>query len=800
MILNYFLVALRSLKKNLLHSTINITGLGIGIAAVVMIFSYVRFELSFDKHFQDYERIHRISLSFPDGELERSIATNYPIVHRTFPSRFPEIEKSTRLFNAQFSGSKNYIQIDKEVFPNQKVFYGDSTFFEVFQFKLISGNPSNALSGADKVVITEDAALRYFGASDCVGKIINLNDTEDFMISGVIENIPLNTHFHFDVLVTMENHPFEKHAEWNGLVFATYFLLNEDVDLDEFSSKIGDYLVDVRGEGDPEQEKALRKLMPIIPLSDIHLNSHREMELEANGDAKYVILFTSIAIFILLIACINYINLATSYSMERAREVGLRKIFGAYRSNLIYQFLGESLLVSFIAFLMALGIIELFRPYFNGLVNMKLSYSFFFAERTWLYYILFLLGISLISGFYPAIFLSRFMPEQVLKGKFSRSLSATRFKKILVVFQFYISVFLIIGSLVVYNQLEYMLSKNLGIEKEHIVAIPFYNSEMVQQSETIKEKMREHHSIINGTAVSQLPISIDFTEGVSNNMTYSDEDVEMFFLHADKDFFRTMGLEIEEGKFFAREYSKENSEYIVNKAGMLALGEDPESLFSRNIRIKHGGITLGPIIGLVDDFNFASLHDQIGPLVISQNPSYYNYLLFKLQPGDPTETLAYMKNTLREIVPGMPFEYQFLDQEFDNIYKSEIKLSRIVSVFTVLAIFIASIGLFGLSAYDTMQRTKEIGVRKVLGSTTAQVVALFLKENIKLIFISMIIGIPSSYLIMNAWLQDFAYRIHIGLSIILVAVVFVLGVTFLTVAYHAARAAFINPSDTLRYE
>jgi putative ABC transport system permease protein len=283
-------------------------------------------------------------------------------------------------------------------------------------------------------------------------------------------------------------------------------------------------------------------------------------------------------------------------------------------------------------------------------------------------------------------------------------------------------------------------------------------------------------------------------------MTYSDEDVEVFFLHTDKDFFATMGLEILKGKLFTREYSEENSEYIVNRAGMHALGEDPESLFNRSIRIKHGGITLGPVVGLVDDFNFASLHEQIGPLVISQNPSWYSYLLFKLQTGDPTETLAYMKNTLKEIVPGMPFEYKFLDQEFDNLYKTEIRLSRIVTIFTVLAIFIACIGLFGLSAYDTMQRTKEIGVRKVMGSSTAQVVSLFLKENIRLIIISLVIAIPSSYWVMNIWLQDFAYRINIGFSIILMAMIFVLGITLLTVTYHAVRAAFINPSETLRYE
>ncbi len=800
MISNYFLVALRSLKKNLLHSFINIVGLSIGIAAVIMIYSYVRFELSFDRHFKNYERIHRISLSFPEGELEREAATNYPVVHRTFPDQFPEIEKSTRLFNSQFSGKKNYIRADDQVFSEQLIYYGDSTFFDVFQFDLLSGNPNVALTGAGKVVLTLDAALRYFGTFDCLGKMLNVNDTEEFMVSGVLRNIPLNTHFHFDLLVTMDNHPFEKLAEWNGMVFTTYFLLKERTDVGLLSSKIGNYLAETRGGGDPDMEEAYRNLMTFMPLKDIHLYSQKEMELEANGNITYVVLFSSIAIFILLIACINYINLATSHSLERAREVGLRKIFGAYRKNLIFQFLGESLMVSFLAFLMAIGIVEMFRPYFNMLVGEHFSYGFFFKDQAWLIYLLFILGIGIFAGIYPAVFLSRYMPNQVLKGKFLKSRTATRMRKTLVVFQFYISIFLIIGALVVYNQLEYMLSKNLGIDREHIIAIPFFNAEMLGQSEAIKDKMKEHHNIISGSAVSQLPINIDLSEGVSNNMKYQPEDVTMFFLHADRDFFQTMGIEIQAGDMFRKEYSSEQTEYIVNKAGMYALGETTETLFARNIRVKHGGITLGPIIGLVDDFNFASLHDQIGPLVISQNPNWYKYLLFKIRPGDPTATLQYMKVTLKEIVPGMPFEYQFLDQEFDRLYKSEIKLSRIVSVFTFLALFIACIGLFGLTAFDTMQRTKEIGVRKVMGSSALQIVILFLKENIKLITISMLIAIPSGYLIMDRWLQDFAYRIDIGVSIVVIAVFSVIGVTLLTVTYHAVRTAFINPSETLRYE
>jgi putative ABC transport system permease protein len=576
--------------------------------------------------------------------------------------------------------------------------------------------------------------------------------------------------------------------------------MNEDTDITAFSAKVGDYLVKILGDDNVERELGLRNMMPLMPISEIHLKSHKEMELEANGDTKYVILFSSIAFFILMIACINYINLSTSHSLERAREVGLRKIFGAFRRNLIYQFLGESMLLSFIAFMLALGIIEIFRPYFNMLINMQLSYSFFFKDLTWVYYVMAIFGISVLAGLYPALFLSRFMPEQVLKGKFSRSLGAIRFRKSLVVFQFFISIFLIIGSIVVYTQLDYMLSKDLGIDKQHVVSIPFYNTEMVRQSETIKGKLRDHHSIVTGSAVSQLPVNIDFTEGVSNNMSYSEDDVEMFFLHADKDFFETMGVELFAGSMFSREYSRDYTEYIVNEAGMHVLEENLETIFDRQIRIKHPGITLGSIIGVVDDFNFASLHDQIGPLVISQNPPWYNYLLIKLQPGNPTEALAHIKETMKEIVPGMPFEYQFLDQEFDKLYKTEIRLSRIVSVFTFLAIFIACIGLFGLSAYDTIQRTKEIGIRKVMGSSTGQVVQLFLRENVKLIIVAIVLAIPLSYFFMNSWLQDFAYRIQIGVDIILIAILFVLGITVITVTYHAIKAAIINPSNTLRYE
>lgn len=800
MFYNYILLTFRGLRKNVLHSFINVIGLSVGIVAVIMIFSYVRFELSYDKHFPDHDRICRISLAFPEGALEREIATNYPVVHRTFPSEFPEIEVSTRLQNAQFSGNRNYIRIEEDIFPDQRIYYGDSTFFEMFQVPLLAGDPGKALTGIDRAVITREAAMRYFGTINCLGRWIKLNDQRDFLVSGIMSSIPANTHFHFDVLVAMGSHPWEKQSEWNGLTFSTYFKLREGVKVHDFERKIQNYLIGLSAAKNPEGSGEAEFSMPLMPISHIHLKSHKEMELEANSDSKYVFLFSSIALFILLIACVNYINLATSRSLERAKEVGLRKIFGAYRRHLIFQFLGESIIICVIAFLLSLGMIELCRPYFMRLVDMQMSYSFFFNGLAWMYYVLFIIMLSLLAGLYPSLYLSRFMPDQVLKGKFSRSRSAVRFRKSLVVFQFFISIFLIVGSLVIYRQLDYMLSKDLGIDKDHIVAIPFYNNEMSRQSETIKARMKAHHSIINGCAVSQLPINIDFSEGISNTMSWSTDDPEMFFLHADRDFFQTMGVELVEGKMFTGDYSEHYSEYIVNRAGMQILSENPETLFARNIRIKHDGITLGPVIGIVEDFNFASLHDDIGPLVISQNPIWYSYLLFKMQAGNPAETLTYMKETLQEIVPEAPFEYQFLDQEFDNLYKTEHKINNVVSIFTILAIFIACIGLFGVSAYETIQRTKEVGIRKVLGSSALQVVRLFIIENIRLVVISILIAIPTSYYLMNNWLRDFAYRIQIRIELILPAILFVLAITIITVTYHAIKAALINPSETLRNE
>ena len=766
-----------------------------GIAVFVMIFTYVRFETSYDKHFENSERIYRISLSFPEDALERAIATNFPVVHRTFPDLFPEIEKSTRIFNDQFSGSKCYLTIDNKQFSDEKLYYADSTFFEVFKFNFISGKSIDALNGKNKVVITQEAAFKYFGNSDCIGKPILLNNKVEYLVSGVIESLPSNTHFNFDVLASMESHPWEKDAEWNGLVFATYFLLYDGTDIAPLNKKIDDHLISLNKSAGDDHVR-----MPLIPITEIHLNSHMDMELEANGEYRYVMIFSLIAIFILIIACINYINLATSRGMDRAREVGLRKVFGAYRWNLIVQFIGESMIMVIASFIVSIGVVSLVSPYFNDLINTNFSFWFFYDERYWIYYLLGAVLLGIIAGIYPAFFLSRYKPEQVMKGKYNRSKPGIRLRKSLVITQFFISVVLIIGSLVVYRQLDYMMSKDLGMVKDHVIAIPFNNSILTGRLENVKENFTSHHSILSGTAVSQLPINVTFSEGLSDNMSYSDEDVDMNIIHVDKDFFKTMDIQVELGKEFTRSYSPDHTEYMVNKAGMDLLGEDNSSILNRNIRMKHGGVTLGPIVGVVGDFNFASLHNDIGPLAISQNPGWYEWLLFRVNPTDLNATISFMKSKWETTVPELPFEFSFLDQEFDRIYRTEQKLSEVFIIFTTVAILIACFGLFGLSSFETLQRTKEIGIRRVLGATAVQVVLLFIKENIKLVIIALFLAIPFGYYIMDSWLQGFAFRINIGISTLVIASLFVMMITVLTVTYHAIRTSIKDPSTTLRYE
>jgi putative ABC transport system permease protein len=799
MIRNYLLVAFRSIFRNRLHSLINIAGLALGIAGGILIFSYVQYELSYDSYHKNSDRIYRVTLHVSSEDDEAIFATNYPNVYREMLPNFPEIEYSTRLLDRGFSGTSETVRVDDKVFINQTIYHADSTFFRVFQYRMLAGNPEYALNGLNKAVVTKSTALRYYGTTDVLGKRLTINDGEEFAISGVMEDVPGNTHFNFNMLLTMGNLYWEKQANWNGLIFSTYFLLREGSTPESVTARINQFFENDKRFKDPaESKKKIR--MPLQPIEDIHLTSHMRFELLPNSEYKYVIIFSSIAIFIILIACINYINLATARAMERAREVGLRKAFGAYRTNLVIQFLGESLITVAIAFIAALGIIELMRPSFNELTDMNFSYAIFFSNGIWIKYLTLLVVIALISGLYPAFILSGFKPDRVLKGQFKKSKTGNLLRKNLVVFQFLISVFLIIGSLVIYKQMNHIRNKNLGIDKDQIVVVQMQSRDVKRNHVTIKSELEKYHNILSSTAVSQVPINVTLSEGISFNMGWSNEDPQFNYLETDKDFFETMGVEIVRGFGFTREYSEDYTDYLVNEAGSELLRSADEDILGKNIRVKHDGITLGPIVGVVKDFNFASLHNDIGPLVICQNPGRYSALLFKIRSENIDETLSFMDSKWKELSNGTPFDYSFLDEEFDRIYKTENRAGQLFIAFMVMAIFIACIGLFGLTSYSTIQRTKEVGIRKALGSTVFGITCMFLKENIRLIIIAFVMAIPLGYYFMLQWLADFAYKINLDWKIFLFAGSVVLIIAVITVSFHAIKAALINPADSLRYE
>jgi len=796
MIRNYFMIALRTLSRNKLHVFINISGLAIGLTSVILIVSYVNFEFSYDRFFNDFDRVYRLITHEQDKTEDTYSTAIYPNFHREVPPLMPEIEYSTRLMNRGFFGITDLIRVDTDLFPEQKVYYGDSTFFNVFSFELLHKSTEYPLSGKGSAILPRSVARRYFGRENAVGEIIKLNEREEFAITGIMEDIPENCHFHFDVLLAMENNYWEPQSDWNGSIFTTYFKLRPGSKPEILRDKINDYLLNHEEVSKFIGENFLMEVF-LQPVDRIHLHSNYPDELEANNNYQYVLIFLTIALFILLVAGVNYINLETARSVERAREVGLRKVFGAGKNDLIRQFLGESFFFVFIAFLISIVLLELGRPFFNHLIGIPFNFSFFFSGDNFLYILSILVVLALLAGLYPAMVLSGYRPEQVLKGRFSKSKRGVLLRKSLVILQFVISATLILGSLVIYQQMEYLKNKNLGFQKDQIIVVPMSTNDVWKNQHLIKSEFTKHSHILTGAAISQIPINVTFMEGISFNMGYSVEDPMFHTLEADPDIFETLGLEFHYGRSFNLKYSETRTEYILNEVGMKLLGED---IINKQIRVKHGGVTLGPVVGVVNDFNFTSLHTPIAPLVICQNPARYQFLLFKVNTEDIEITLSYMKLTWDQLFPNLPFDYQFLSQTYNDLYRLEAKAGNIMLSFTIIAIVIAFSGLFGLSSFAALRRTKEVGIRKVMGSSAGSLIFLFIRENLRLILVAFMLAVPAGYLFMNKWLEGFAYRIRIGLDIFLVALGSVILIAVISILYQAIKAAMTNPVETLRYE
>lgn len=793
MLKNYLKIAWRNLLKYKGYSFINVLGLAVGVAACVLIFRYVSHELSYDKFHDNSDRIYRVTYDTPKRHVAVTPSVASPMLQRTFP----EVQAGVRIFAAGLF-SPVVLQHGKNVFEESSFAYADSSFFDVFSFKVLAGDSKKALTRPNTMVISSDLARKYFGSENPVGRTLLLNNEQEYEVTAVIEEMPSNSHFQFDIitsLTSIQGWDQLTDEEMRGQQFLTYVILREGVSASELEQKINAYA----HQRFPEERESEFRL---LPLTDIHLYSNLYAEVQPQGDIRYVMAASAIAILILIIACINYMNLATARSARRSREVGIRKVLGSDRRNLIGQFYGESALLVGLALLLAMFLVELFLPLFNQMTGQWLEAGY---SDPGLWGMLILTGVSVtfLAGSYPAVVLSGFNPASVLKGTGTLDEGNVNLRKTLVVFQFAVSIFLIVGTLVIYQQVNFIQDKELGFKKDNVIALTSYN-EVESRFEAFKSELMQNPGVENVTMASDTPV--DIVAGFSIDVEGVEEDPNLVIngLVVHPEFNQTMNIDILAGRDLRPgDYTAVNPEeeepvfaFLVNEAAVRTFGLEPEEIVGRKASMDERN---GIVVGVVEDFHFAPLHREIEPLVIFPQTGF-NKLLVSFLSDNTRQTLEQTREVWQSLFPALPFEYEFLDQEYDALYRQEQRVGNIFSSFAFLAIFVASLGLFGLASYMVEQRTKEIGVRKVFGATIADIVGLFSRDFVLLVLIGFALVVPVSWYVMSQWLQGFAYRITIGADIFLLAGGAALVIALLTVAWQSIKAAVANPVDSLKSE
>jgi putative ABC transport system permease protein len=805
---NYLKTALRSLSKHKGYSLINILGLAIGMATCLLIILYVNHELSYDSFNEDADRIFRICFSGNLGGRDFNLSMAPAPMADFILKTYPEIEAAVRLYD---QGSM-IVQYGENSFKEDRIVFADAAFFDLFSIPLVKGDPQTALKEPHTLVLSRKTAEKYFRDENPVGKTLNLDNRKDFKITGVFEEIPDNSHFHYDILLSMESHEDSRNQIWLSMEYPTYIRLREgaeyeilDAKLDELIQKYAvPQMSAFMGTSKDEPAGDIRIVAEYFlqPLRSIHLHSDLLGELEPTSDAKYVYIFSAIALFIMIIAAINFMNLSTARSAGRAKEVGIRKVLGSFRKQLINQFLTESTVLSIISMIGALILVSLTMPFFN-----RLSGKSFSLEDLGQSSMIFLvLAITILSGFlaggYPAFLISGFRPVNVLKGRIRTGVKAGWLRSGLVVFQFTASTILIIGTFIVCNQLRFIQNKKLGFDKEQVVIL---NDTYLlgRQVETFKNSVLAYPEIVSGTITDYLPIipSSRNTTGI-----FPDGDKEsrraspMQNWIVDHDYIQTMGMNVVEGRGFSKEHATDVEAAVINQAMARQFGwERPlEHTVGRGTSIQ-GGFEIYRVIGVVEDFHYDSLRENIGPLMMFLGRSTGS-MSFRFKTDDIVKTIGILEKEWRRYLSTAPFNYTFLDERFSTMYRSERRVGKIFGMFATLAVFIGCLGLFGLAAFTAEQRTKEIGIRKILGATPPGIVSLLMREFMILIAVANMIAWPVGYFVMNRWLMDFAYRISIGAWIFVSSGILTLCIATLTVICQAIKAALMNPVDSLRYE
>jgi putative ABC transport system permease protein len=808
---NYIKTAFRSLYKNKGFTAINILGLALGLATCLLIVFYVVDELSYDRYNTKADRIYRVNEDLKLGENKVQYAVAMPPLAKTLKAEYPYVEDATRIKRAGTThvkkGSINIVE--------NNVAFADASIFNVFTLPMISGDPKTALLDPSTVVITESIAKKYFNTTNVVGKFILFNDHENFKVTGVIKDIPKQSHFNFDFLVSLESYPDSRSNEWLRSDYNTYVLLKNAKDHEKLAASFpallqkfsGSQMQSELGMSVAQFEKGGSYFrMNLTALTDIHLKSNLSGELGPNSTTQYVYIFSAIALFILLIACVNFMNLSTARSSNRSREVGVRKVLGSSRKYLIFQFLAESILVTLVATVIAIIAAATLLPFFNQLSGKEITLTV--DSLKWLVPSLLavVLVVGSLAGSYPAFFLSAFQPIDVLKGKLSAGFKGGGLRSFLVVFQFFVSILLIIGTLVIRNQLNFIQTKNLGYNRNQVLIVK-NSGELNQQAKVFKQELANLPGVKNTTMTGFLP-----TNGWRNTRIYYkdatyDQKKSLFpqSWEIDADYIPTMDMKMAAGRNFSKEMQSDSSAIIINEAAAKFLGfADP---VNKTVYQSLGGDRKGGapnvkechIVGVVKDFHFNSLREKIEPMVLTygQNPGA---LAIRVSPSNISNLMAQIKGKWNQLSPNVQIDYSFMDQDFDASYRSEQRIGQIFVIFTSLAIIIACLGLFGLAAYAAEQRTKEIGIRKVLGADVSVIVAMLSKDFIKLVCIAIVIATPFAWYVMNKWLQDFAYRTTIQWWVIASAGAGALVIAFITISFQSIKAALANPVKSLRSE
>lgn len=761
---------------------------------------YVKMELSYDNFYPNSHSIYRIQqqLIRPQGK-SYAAATPAPLAP-ALKQEYPEIEHITRVY----FDDQVLIEYDEKRIFEDEVIYADPDFFRVFPFRIIQGDPSHLLDTPDSLVLTISMAQKYFGDQSPLSKVIRINNQYDFVVTGIMEDVPANSHYHFDCVVSFLAKNEENFGTWLNLwtgrtTLYTYAVLPESLNLESLTTKVEDIITRHSG----QRPSIIRKIY-FQPLRSIHLHSHVEDEIEYNNFVSNLIILSTIAVLILIIACINYINLATALSAQRAKEVGMRKVLGARRFQLVRQFMGESLLLTGFAMMMALIFVEFLLPVFSNLVRKPLDLIYGENLLFLTGFFLFMLLVGTMSSIYPAAFISRYQPVRAIKGIKDSSRGSSGhviFKKTLVIVQFVVSIVLIVCTFVVNQQLHFVKNAHMGFDKAHTLVLPILSDAARNQYEAIKHEFVSQSGVIGATACLRSPISGNIL--ITRAFPEGRDSETNFYVHVnsiDYDYLSNFDIGIVAGRNFSRQFATDAEQaFIINEATVRKWGlSSPADALGRKLPIGIG--VEGVIVGVIKDFHISSFHHEIEPVVMIHRPDYFWEMGVKIKSNNVPETLAGIERTWAKFMPEYPFTFSFLDEDVDRLYAGEEQTAEIVRTFSIVAIFIACIGLLGLAVYSAESRTKEIGIRKVLGASVPQIVYILSSEFTRWVLAANIIAWPLAYYAMNRWLQGFAYRIHIGISTFILAAIIAFSIALLTVSFQSIKSALTDPVEALRYE